>query len=167
METGDVVLGIGGIFLQKGEDRESWSAWPLPDTSRRHRCIAGAERHAAVRGSLLSLGSLMLSLGLAGPMCLPAATTQLHTVPPPLALIPAVDCSENRPRRETPISPAQNTVTPTAVPPFVSVHHHFLRKPTLTIQGLPLLCPGLWLHCVTAYHCLTLCRRSHPQLTHH
>lgn len=117
-----------------------------------------------LRGTLLSeahsLGSLMLSLGLAGPLCLPAATAQLHTVPPPPALIPAVDCSENRPQRETPISPAQNTVTPTAVPPFVSVHHPFLRKPTLTIHGLPLLRPRLWLHCVPAYHCWTLCRRA-------
>lgn len=140
------LVGFSCRKERTGSPGQHGPSWTLPDSDR---CIAGAERHIAVRGSFLSLG-------LAGPVCLPAAPAQLHTMPPPpSALIPAVNCSENRPQRNTPISPAQNTVTPPAVPPFVSVHHHLLRKP---IQGLPLLCPRLWLHCVTAHHCQTLCR---------
>lgn len=130
------LVGFSCRKERTGSPGQHGPSWTLPDS---HRCIAGAERHAAVRV----------------PLCLPAATAQLHTMSPSRsALIPAVNCSENRPRRNTPISSAQNTVTPTAVPPFVSAHHHLLRKP---IQGLPLLCPGCWLHCVTAHHCLTLC----------
>lgn len=66
--------------------------------SRHFQTVTSAS--LGLRGTLLLEGhphphSLTLSLRLIGPVCLPAATTQLHTVHPPQP-IPAANCSENR-----------------------------------------------------------------------